>query len=77
MTKIRHACIEGKFQSYKLIEYVVYPVRPWMYCPFKGGKTTLSGKEAKLEFHTIFDEDVRREDVQDFEMQMDVGNETT
>ena len=36
--------IEGKFQPYKLIGVAAYPVRPWMYCPFKGGKTTLSRK---------------------------------
>ena len=45
MIKIRHAYIEGKFQPYKLIGDVAYPVRPWMYCPFKGRKTTLSGKK--------------------------------
>ena len=38
-TKIGHACIEGKFQLYKLIRDVAYPMRPWMYCPFKGRKT--------------------------------------
>ena len=29
---------------------VAYPVWPWMDCPFKGGKTTLSGKEANGNF---------------------------
>jgi hypothetical protein len=46
VTKIGCGCIEGKFQLYKLIGDAAYPVRPWMYCPFKGGKTTLFGKEA-------------------------------
>jgi hypothetical protein len=41
---------EGKFQPYKLIRNVANPVRPWMYCPFKGGKTMLSGKEANWNF---------------------------
>ena len=50
VTKIGRACIEGKFQPYKLIGDAAYPVRPWMYCPFKGGKTTLSGKEANWNF---------------------------
>jgi hypothetical protein len=50
VTKIGRACIEGKFQPYKLIGDASYPVRPWMYYPFKGGKTTLSGKEANWNF---------------------------
>jgi hypothetical protein len=50
VTKIGCECIEDKFQSYKLIGDAAYPVRPWMYCPFKGGKTTLSGKEANWNF---------------------------
>jgi hypothetical protein len=33
-----------------LIRNVANPVRPWMYCPFKGGKTMLSGKEANWNF---------------------------
>jgi hypothetical protein len=28
--------MEGKFLPYKLIGDAVYPVRSWMYCPFKG-----------------------------------------
>ena len=43
---IGHGCIEGKFQPYKHIGDAAYPVRPWMYCPFKDKNTTLSGKEA-------------------------------
>ena len=50
VTKIGRGCIEGKFQPYKLIGDAAYPVRPWMYCPFKGGKTTLCGKEANWNF---------------------------
>jgi hypothetical protein len=35
-TKIGRACMEGKFLLYKLIGDAAYPIRPWMYCPFKG-----------------------------------------
>ena len=42
--------MEGKFQPYKLIGDAAYPVQPWMYCSFKGGKTTLSGKDANWNF---------------------------
>jgi hypothetical protein len=45
VTKFERACIEGQFQPYKLIEDAAYPVRPWMYCSFKGGKITLSKRE--------------------------------
>ena len=38
--------MEGKFQPDKLIENVVYPMRPWIYCLFKLGNIELSGKEA-------------------------------
>ena len=50
VTRIGRTYIEGKFQPYKLIGDVAYPVRPWMYCPFKGGNTTLSGKNANWNF---------------------------
>jgi len=50
VSNIGRKCIEGKLQPYKLIGDAAYPVRPWMYCPFKGGKTTLSGKEANWNF---------------------------
>ena len=42
VTKIGRACMEGKLHPYKLIGDAAYPVRPWMYYPFKGGKTELS-----------------------------------
>ena len=45
VTRIGRGCIECKFQPYKLIGDAAYPVRLWMYCPFKGGKTTLSGNK--------------------------------
>ena len=44
VTKIGHACIEGKFQLYKLIGDIAYLVRLWMYCLFKGGKQRYPGK---------------------------------
>ena len=44
VVKIERACIEGKIQPYKLIGNAAYSVRPWMFRPFKGGKTTLSTK---------------------------------
>lgn len=50
MTKIGRACIERKYQPYKFVGDVAYPVRPWMYCPFKGGKIALFGKEANSNF---------------------------
>ena len=50
VTRIGRGCIEGKFQPYKLIGDAAYPVRPWMYCPFKGGKAALSGKAANWNF---------------------------
>lgn len=50
VTKIERACIKGRFQPYKLVVDVAYPMRPWMYYPFKGGKTTLSEKEGNQNF---------------------------
>jgi hypothetical protein len=37
LTKVGRKCIEGKLLPYKLIGDAAYPVRPWIYCPFKGG----------------------------------------
>jgi hypothetical protein len=37
VTKIKRTYIEEKYQPYKLVGDVVYPVRPWMYYSFKGG----------------------------------------
>ena len=48
--RIGRECMEGKFQPYKLIRDAAYKVRPWMYCLFKGGKTTISGKDANWNF---------------------------
>ena len=50
VTRIGRECIEGKYQSYKLIGDAAHPVQPWMYYPFKDVKTTLSGKEANWNF---------------------------
>lgn len=36
--KIEHGCIKNNFQPYKLIRDIAYPLKPWMYYPFKGGK---------------------------------------
>lgn len=41
VTMIGHGCIESKSQPYKLIRYIMYLVRPWMHCSFKGGKNVL------------------------------------
>ena len=46
--RIGWTCIEGKLLPHKLIGYVGYPVRPWMYCLYKGGNTALSKKWDKL-----------------------------
>lgn len=46
VARIRRAYIEKKFQLYKLVGDVAYPVRPWMHCPLKGRKVVLSWKEA-------------------------------
>jgi hypothetical protein len=35
LTKVRRDCIEGKFLLYKLIGNCTYPVRLWIYNPFK------------------------------------------
>ena len=50
ITRIGRGCIESKFQPYKLIGDATYLVRPWMYYPFKGGKTTLSENEDNWNF---------------------------
>ena len=50
VTKIGRACIEGRLHPYKLIGDAAYPIRPWMYCPFKGGKTELSQIQANWNF---------------------------
>jgi hypothetical protein len=34
--------MEEKYMPYKLIGDAIYPIRPWMYCPFKGQKDGLS-----------------------------------
>jgi len=33
--------MKDKFLPYKLINDVVYPMRPWFYSPFKGEKDKL------------------------------------
>ena len=40
--KIGRACMERRLHPYKLIGDAAYPIRPWMYCTFKRGKTELS-----------------------------------
>ena len=42
VTKIERACMEGRLYPYKLIRDAIYPIKPWMYCPFKRRKTKLS-----------------------------------
>jgi len=42
--------MEGRLHLYKLIGDAAYPIRPWMYCPFKGGKTKLSQIQAIWNF---------------------------
>jgi hypothetical protein len=49
-TKVGRACMEGKFQPYKLIGDAAYPVRPWMYCPFKGTSDGLELYKAHWNF---------------------------
>ena len=44
VTKIRRAYIEGKYQPYKLVGDVAYPMRPWMYYPFNLGRLYCPGK---------------------------------
>jgi hypothetical protein len=38
VTKVGKAFMERKYMPYKLIGDATYPVRPWMYYPFKGQK---------------------------------------
>jgi hypothetical protein len=42
--------MEGRLHPYKLIGDAAYPIRPWMYCPFKGEKTELSQIQANWNF---------------------------
>jgi hypothetical protein len=42
VTKVGRAFMEGKYMPYKLIGDAAYPVRPWMYCPFKRQNDGLS-----------------------------------
>lgn len=37
--------MDMKFQWYKLVGDVTYPVRPWMYCLFKGENVALSDND--------------------------------
>lgn len=37
LMKVDRKCIETKLLPYKLIGDAAYPIRVWMYCPFKGG----------------------------------------
>ena len=48
VTKIGQACIEKKFQRYKLIGDVAYLVRPWMYYLFKCEKGASLGKKKTI-----------------------------
>lgn len=50
VTKVGKAFMEGKYMPYKLIGDAAYPVRPWMYCPFKGQKDGLSRCRANWNF---------------------------
>ena len=49
-TKIGRACMEGRFLPYKLIGDAAYPVRPWMYSPFKGTSNGLEPYKAHWNF---------------------------
>lgn len=49
-TKVGRACMEGKFLPYKLIGDAAYPVRPWMYSPFKGTSDGLESYKAHWNF---------------------------
>ncbi len=42
--------VKGKFLLYKLIANATYPVWPWFWCPFKGGKNELSPKKVHWNF---------------------------
>jgi hypothetical protein len=35
LTKLDKKCMEGGLLPYRLIGDIAYPVRPWIYCPFK------------------------------------------
>ena len=49
-TKVGRACIEGRFLPYKLIGDAAYPVRPWMWSPFKGCYDGLESYKAHWDF---------------------------
>jgi len=42
--------VKGKAFPYKLIGDVTYPIRPWFWCPFKGGNSELSPKKMHWDF---------------------------
>lgn len=50
VTKVGRGFMAGKYMPYKLIGDAAYPVRPWMYCPFKGQKDGLSHVHANWNF---------------------------
>jgi hypothetical protein len=50
VTKVGKAFMERKYMPYKLIGDAAYPVRPWMYCPFKEQKDGLSRCRANWNF---------------------------
>ena len=50
LTKVGRDCIKGKFLPYKLIGDCAYPVRPWIYSPFKGCAEGLEGYKANWNF---------------------------
>jgi hypothetical protein len=50
VTKVGKAFMERKYMPYKLIGDAAYPVRRWIYCPFKGQKDGLSRCHANWNF---------------------------
>jgi hypothetical protein len=50
LTKVGRDCIKEKFLPYKLIGDCTYPVRSWIYNPFKGCAEGLEGYKANWNF---------------------------
>ena len=49
-TLVGRACIAGKHLPYKLIGDAAYPLRPWMYNPFKGSSEGLPAYKTNWNF---------------------------
>ena len=47
LIKVGRECIKSKLLPHKMIRDYAYPVRPWIYSPFKGCGEGLEGYKEK------------------------------